>query len=286
MNWAAVGDSLMMELMMLLPLLGAVTGLLAGLFGVGGGAVMVPVLTWLFYRFNLSELWMVHLALGTSMAAIIPTAIASLRAHHQRQGVNWQAVRGLAPGIIFGSFAATFLASRLSPTPLSLFFFCFMCFVAWRMLRSGKSPALNDPADPLAQENLPESPVLSLAGAGIGAISALAAIGGGTLTVPFLASRGLPLKRAIGSSAAVGLPIALAGTLGYLWNGFQQVDLPAWSTGFVYWPGVLGITVTSLLTAPLGASLAHRLPVTVLRKLFALLVVLLALQMLLTTTLS
>lgn len=271
--------------MIWLPLLGAVTGLLAGLFGVGGGAVMVPVLTWLFYRFNLSEQWVVHLALGTSMAAIIPTAMASLRAHHRRKGVHWYAVRSLAPGIILGSFAATFLASQLSPTPLSLFFFAFMCVVAWRMARQNK-PSSNDVAVSPQQERLPDLPVLSLVGAGIGAISALAAIGGGTLTVPFLASRGIPLKRAIGSSAAVGLPIALAGTLGYLWNGFQQSDLPAWSTGFVYWPGVLGIAVTSLLTAPLGASLAHRLPVTVLRRLFALLVVLLALQMLLTTLLS
>ncbi|GFZ81709.1 UPF0721 transmembrane protein [Pseudohongiella nitratireducens] len=266
------------ELMFLLPLLGAVTGLLAGLFGVGGGAVMVPVLTWLFYRFNLSELWVVHLALGTSMAAIIPTAIASLRAHHRRGGVYWNAVRGLAPGIILGSFAATFVASNLEPEPLSLFFFVFMCVIAWRLLRSGKPGETGD-----RQINLPRLSQLSLVGSGIGAISALAAIGGGTLTVPYLASRGLPLKTAIGSSAAVGLPIAMAGTLGYLWNGFQQVDLPAWSTGFVYWPGVLGIAATSLLTAPLGASLAHRLPVGVLRRLFALLVVLLALQMLLMT---
>jgi len=279
------GVAVVIELMFLLPLLGAVTGLLAGLFGVGGGAIMVPVLTWLFYRFELSEQWVVHLALGTSMAAIIPTAIASLRAHHRRNGVHWYAVQSLAPGIILGSFSATFLASRLPPEPLSLFFFLFMSVVAWRLIRSGSS-ASGQSEDAAEQEHLPSLPVLSLVGGGIGAISALAAIGGGTLTVPFLASRGLTLKRAIGSSAAVGLPIAMAGTLGYLWNGYLQADLPAWSTGFVYWPGVLGITVTSLLTAPLGASLAHHLPVAVLRRLFGLLVLLLALQMLLTTILS
>lgn len=263
-------------------MLGAVTGLLAGLFGVGGGAIMVPVLTWLFYRFDFSEQWVVHLALGTSMAAIIPTAIASLRAHHRRDGVHWYAVQCLAPGIIFGSFAATFLASRLPPEPLSLFFFLFMSFVAWRLISTGGSASVKYESQP---ERLPSSPVMSLVGSGIGAISALAAIGGGTLTVPFLVSRGVALKRAIGSSAAVGLPIAMAGTIGYLWNGYQQPDLPTGTTGFVYWPGVLGIAVTSLLTAPLGASLAHRLPVTVLRRLFGLLVLLLALQMLLTTAL-
>lgn len=275
----------MYELMLWLPLLGAFTGLLAGLFGVGGGAVMVPVLTWLFYRFNLSELWVVHLALATSMAAIIPTAIASLRAHHRRGGVHWTAVRGLAPGIILGSFTATFIASRLPAEPLSLFFFAFMCVIAWRMLRPGRSQVVDDQHQQRVA-SLPGLSQLSLVGSGIGAISALAAIGGGTLTVPYLSSRGLPLKTAIGSSSAVGLPIALAGTMGYLLNGFQLSDLPAWSTGFIYWPGVLGITVTSLLTAPLGASLAHRLPVNVLRRLFALLVVMLALQMLLATLAS
>ena len=252
-------------------LLGLVTGLLAGLFGIGGGAVMVPVLTVLFAAQGFAPEYLVHLALGTSMATIIPTSIASLRAHHQHGAVLWPAVRGLAPGILLGTFSATFLAAYLSPRPLAIFFCLFMSYVAAQMILNRK---------PSPSRQLPGWIGLSAVGTGIGGISALVAIGGGTMTVPFLSWCNVRLQTAIGTSAAVGLPIALAGATGYVINGWASQGLPAHTLGFVYWPAVLAMAAASLLSAPVGAKLAHRLPVPTLKKLFAALIIVLALQML------
>lgn len=262
----------MLELWLVLYLgLGILTGFLAGLFGIGGGAVMVPVLTVLFATQGFAPNYVVHLALGTSMAAIVPTSIASLRAHHKHNAVLWPAVRALAPGILLGTFAATFLAAYLSPQPLAIFFCLFMTYVAAQMILNRK---------PSPSRQLPGPAGMASVGAGIGGISALVAIGGGTMTVPFLAWCNVRLQTAIGTSAAVGLPIALAGSLGYILNGWGTGDLPAYTLGFVYWPAVLAMAAASLFSAPMGARLAHRLPVATLKKLFAALVILLALQML------
>lgn len=252
-------------------LLGAVTGVLAGLFGIGGGAVMVPVLTVLFASQGLAPDYVVHLALGTSMATIIPTSIASMRTHHQHGAVLWSAVRGLAPGIVVGTFGATFLAALMSPQPLAIIFCIFMFYVAVQMILNRR---------PSPSRQLPG--VVPMAGAGgvIGGISALVAIGGGTLTVPFLTWCNVRIQAAIGTSAAVGLPIALSGSIGYVLNGWGLAGLPDKAFGFVYWPAMLMMAAASLLTAPLGARLAHRLPVSVLKKMFAALVLLLAAQML------
>jgi len=252
-------------------ILGVVTGFLAGLFGIGGGAVMVPVLTIMFVAQGFSDNVVVHLALGTSMATIIPTSIASLRAHHQHGAVLWPAVRGLAPGIVTGTFAATFLAAILSPRPLAIFFSCFMAFVAAQMILNRK---------PSPSRDLPGLVGLSAVGAGIGGVSALVAIGGGTMTVPFLTWCNVRIQTAIGTSAAVGLPIALAGAMGYLFNGWGAAELPVYTLGFIYWPAVIAMALASLFFAPMGAGLAHRLPVATLKKLFAALVIVLALQML------
>jgi uncharacterized protein len=254
-------------------LLGAVTGLFAGLFGIGGGGIMVPVLTFLFIKFTFPAEHIVHMALATSMAAIVPTAIASLRAHHKRNAVLWRAVAGMAPGVLIGTFVATFIASSLSAKPLAIFFSCFMGFVALQMIVDRK---------PAPTRQLPGKLALSAAGSGIGAISALVAIGGGTLTVPFLAWCNVALPVAIGTSAAVGLPIALSGALGYMVNGWGVQGLPEYTIGFVYWPGVIAMAAASFFTAPAGARLAHSLPIPLLKKLFALLLVALSVQMLVT----
>lgn len=252
-------------------LLGVVTGFLAGLFGIGGGAVMVPVLTVIFAAQGFAPDYVVHLALGTSMATIIPTSSSSLRAHHKHGAVLWPAVRGLAPGILLGTFAATFLAAVLSPRLLAIFFCLFMTYVAAQMILDRK---------PAPSRQLPGLPVLSSVGAGIGGISALVAIGGGTMTVPFLTWCNVRLQTAIGTSAAVGLPIAFAGASGYLLNGWNISGLPDHTLGFIYWPAVLAMAAASLFSASAGAKLAHKLPVGTLKKLFAALIVLLALQML------
>lgn len=254
-------------------LLGAVTGLCAGLFGIGGGGIMVPMLTVLFTARGFPDAHLVHLALGTSMAAIVPTAVASIRAHHRHQAVLWPVVVKISPGIIVGTFAATFVASYLPAEPLAIFFSCFMAFVAAQMILNRR---------PSPSRQLPSAPTLSGVGAGIGGVSALVAIGGGTLTVPFLTWCNVRLPVAIGTSAAVGLPIALAGAVGYLVNGWSAEGLPALALGYICWPAVVAMAAMSFITAPLGAKLAHRLPVNHLKKWFAILLISLSLQMLYT----
>ncbi len=261
-----------LSFIILLLVLGAVTGLFAGLFGIGGGGIMVPALTFLFMQQQFPAEHLLHMALATSMAAIVPTAIASLLAHHKRNAVIWPAVVKITPGIMLGTFAGTFLASYLSATSLAIFFAGFMGLVALQMVANRKpSPA----------RQLPGWLGMGATGTVIGSISALVAIGGGTLTVPFLVLCNVSLPTAIGTSAAVGLPIALSGALGYAINGWQQAGLPEHTLGYVFWPAVLAMASISFITAPLGAKLAHRLPVTLLKKLFALLLLFLAAQMLL-----
>ncbi len=254
-------------------LLGAVTGFFAGLFGIGGGGVMVPALTLLFARQGFAPDYLMHLALGTSMAAIVPTACASLMAHHAHGAVLWSVVVRLVPGVLLGTFLATFLVAWLPMEPLAIFFSVFMGFVAVQMVLDRR---------PKPSRTLPGLFGLMGVGAGIGGISALVAIGGGMLTVPFLTWCNQRLQVAIGTSAAVGLPIALAGALGYIVNGWGVPSLPDYSLGFVYWPAVLVMAAASFITAPMGARLAHRLPVKTLKKAFALLLVALSLQMLFT----
>lgn len=234
---------------------------------------MVPMLTILFAHQQFPSEHIMHMALATSMAAIVPTALASLRAHHQHNAVLWPVVIKITPGIFLGTFAGTFLASYLSIKPLAIFFSSFMAFVASQMVLNRK---------PQPSRQLPGTVALSAAGSGIGAISALVAIGGGTLTVPFLVWCNVVLPTAIGTSAGVGLPIALSGAAGYWLNGIDVEGLPANTLGYIYWPAVLAIASMSFLTAPVGAKLAHRLPIPLLKKAFAVLLVGLSIQMLLT----
>lgn len=262
-----------MELVWLISylLLGTVTGFFAGLFGIGGGGIMVPVLTFLFAAQGVDEAVLMHLALGTAMAAIVPTALASTLAHQRRQGVDWRAACQLAPGVLVGTFVATFAAAAANSKPLAIFFAVFMTVMAIYMIW-GRPPR--------PERQLPGRAGMLGVGTGIGGVSALVAIGGGSLTVPFLAWCNLPMPRAIGTSAAVGFPIAAAGALGYMFNGWQVAGLPAHAWGFVLWPAVLAMAVMSFFTAPLGARLAHSLPIALLKRGFAVLMVLLAAKML------
>ncbi|WP_428035877.1 sulfite exporter TauE/SafE family protein [Amphritea sp.] len=251
-------------------LLGAVVGFLAGLLGIGGGLIMVPVLTSLFIWQGIPQEQVVHLALGTSMASIVITSISSLRAHHKKGGVLWPVVRMIAPGIVVGAFLATFLASVLSSASLGIFFACFLVYASVQMFLNIK---------PKPSRNLPGTPALFAAGGVIGSISALVSIGGGTLTVPYLSWHNIDVKKAIGTSAAIGLPISIAGSIGYLVNGLSadlQID---YVVGFIYLPGVILISMISFFTAPVGAHVAHRLPVPVLKKVFAVLLLGLAIKM-------
>ncbi len=252
-------------------LLGAFVGFFAGLLGVGGGGIMVPMLTTLFAAQGFPREHLVHVALGTSMAAIVLTSISSLRAHHAHGAVRWDIVKGIAPGVLLGTFAGTFVASRVDNAPLAIFFACFMAYVSIQMILNVK---------PKPSRELPGPGGLFGVGGVIGGISALVAIGGGSLSVPFMTWCNVKMQNAIGTSAAIGLPIALAGAAGYLINGWGSDGLPAWSVGYVYLPALVLVSGVSTFTAPVGARLAHRLPVATLKKIFAAVLILLSAKML------
>ncbi len=251
--------------------LGAVAGFFAGLLGVGGGAIMVPVLALMFAAQGFPEVHLMHLALGTSLAAIIFTSISSLRAHHRHGAVIWPIVRAIAPGIVVGTLAGAQVAAKVPTRPLAIFFAIFIGYVAVQMLLNIK---------PKPSRELPGRAGMFGVGAFIGGISALVAIGGGSLSVPFMAWCNVKMHNAIGTSAAIGLPIALAGTAGYLIGGYGATQLPPGSVGFIYLPALVACVVTSMLLAPLGARVAHTLPVATLKKVFALVLIVLLAKML------
>jgi uncharacterized membrane protein YfcA len=246
-------------------------GVAGGLLGVGGGLVIVPLLLVSFARQGLPSASLMHLALGTSMASIVFTSISSLRAHDRRGAVDWTIVRRITPGILAGTFFGTWVASRLSTTFLKWFFVVFLYLVAVQMLLDRK---------PRPSREIPGAAGTSAVGGVIGVISSLVGIGGGSLSVPFMAWCNIPVHRAIGTSAAIGLPIALAGSAGYVINGFGAPDLPPHTLGYVSLPALAGIVVASVSTAPLGARLAHSLPVPKLKRAFALLLLVMGTRLL------
>jgi uncharacterized membrane protein YfcA len=251
--------------------LGAFAGFFAGLLGVGGGAIMVPVLTMFFAAQGFPEAHVVHLALGTSMATIIFTSLSSLRAHHRHGAVIWKVVRDITPGILVGTLTGAQFAARIPTKPLAVIFACFITYVAVQMILNVK---------PKPSRELPGMLGMFAVGIGIGAISALVAIGGGSLSVPFMTWCNVRVQNAIGTSAAIGFPIALSGTIGYLWGGSGATGLPPGSFGFIYLPALAGTVVASMLVAPFGARLTHTLPVATVKRIFAGVLVLLSAKML------
>ncbi|MEC5397893.1 sulfite exporter TauE/SafE family protein [Uliginosibacterium sp. H1] len=251
--------------------LGLFSGFMAGLFGIGGGVVIVSLLAMMFTAQGFAHEHILHLALGTSMATIVFTSLSSLRAHQSHGAIEWPLVRQLTPGVIAGTFIGTLIAARISTRALALFFGFFVLLVAIQMAANLK---------PRPSRTLPGPLGVAGVGTGIGAVSALVAIGGGAMTVPWLSWCNLPLQRAIGTSAAMGFPIAVFGSLGYLWNGVQAQGLPTGSVGYLYIPALVCLMAASVLTAPLGARMAHRLPVLTLKRAFAVLLVVLAAKML------
>lgn len=252
-------------------LTGALTGILSGLLGIGGGLVIVPILLLLLDHNHFPPEHLMHVALGTSLATIIFTSLASARAHHGHGNVDWRIVASLAPGIVAGTLAGAWLAAHLHTDSLKIVFVLFVFYIGTQLLLDFK---------PAPSRTLPGSAATFLTGGGIGIMSSLVGIGGGTMTVPFLVWCNHPMRRAVGTSAAVGFPIALAGTVGYAINGMDVAGLPPYSLGFVYLPAVAGIVASSMFTAPLGAKLAQVLPVPLLKKFFALLLYGLGIKML------
>ncbi|MFA6009326.1 MAG: sulfite exporter TauE/SafE family protein [Desulfobacteraceae bacterium] len=250
--------------------LGSAVGFLAGLLGIGGGLLIVPMLTFLFTAQGFAQEYILHLALGTSLASIAFTSVSSLWSHHKRNAVIWKAVISITPGIIIGTFGGSYIAARLSTHFLKGFFSLFLYYVATQMLIGMK---------PKPTRTLPKTPGMIGAGGIIGAFSSLVGIGGGSLSVPFLSWCNASMHQAIGTSAAIGFPIAVSGGIGYVVNGLKVSGLPPHTLGFVHLTSLFGIAATSVLTAPLGAKLAHRMPVDKLKKLFAFLLYVIATKM-------
>jgi len=243
----------MIEILSLL-LVGVTAGTLAGLLGVGGGIIIVPSLVWIFHT-QLPASSLMHIAIGTSLATMAITSISSIIAHHQRGAVLWSIVWQLSPGIIVGAFVGAIIADAL---PTEILRKIFAIFILLASAQLGLLP-------PAPHRQLPGS--LSLAGTVIGQISALVGIGGGSLTVPFLVWFNIPIRNAVATSAACGFPIAVSGMIGFVVTGWH-INTP-WMIGYIYWPAFVAITPATLLFAPLGAKLAHTLPVSNLKKLFA-----------------
>jgi uncharacterized membrane protein YfcA len=251
--------------------IGALVGFLAGLLGIGGGMVMVPMLVFVFRAKGFPDAHLMHLVLATALATIVFTSISSVRAHHRHAAVDWAVARAMAPGILAGSFGFALVAGFIPSRPLAVIFTGFLFYAATQMFFEAK---------PKAARQLPGAGGLFGAGAVIGGVSSVLAAGGAFLSIPFLAWCNVPLKRAIGTAAANGFPIAIAGTLGYVLQGLRASGLPQHSLGYVYLPALLIIAAASMLVAPLGARLAHSLPVKRLRIVFALMLYALALRML------
>lgn len=249
---------------------GVFVGFFAGLLGIGGGAVMVPILSLTFAASGFSSDHVVHMALATSMATIIPGSFASAWAHHRHQAVNWGVLKKMVPGILVGTFSGAIGAHFASTAFLKMFFVGFICFLAVQLLFDLK---------PKSRHALPGSHGLFAFGVLMGVISSFAGIGGAVLSIAFLTWCNLRMHEAIGTAAAIGVPLAIAGTVGFIATGLMDRELPPWSLGYVYLPAFAGIAATSFVVAPLGARLAHKLPVIVLRRIFVVFLVGLAAKM-------
>lgn len=248
---------------------GAGAGTVAGLLGIGGGVIIVPVLALVFANEGVDPTVLIKVAIGTSLATIVVTAIPSIWTHHRRGAVRWALVRTMAPGVVIGSLGGAALAHSIPADWLTTGFVVFLFAVATQM-------ALGPPG---AGRSLPGPGALRGVAAGVGVISALMGIGGGALHVPYLSWCGVPVRQAIATAAAIGLPLALASALGFVVTGLGEPALPAHSLGYVNLPAFAGVVAASILFAPLGARLAHRLPERLLKRVFAAFLFILAVRM-------
>lgn len=252
-------------------LCGVFAGIIAGLLGVGGGIVVVPMLIYIFPLIDIPQDLIHHLALGTSLASIMVTSISSSRSHYKKGAVNLDLFKKITPGILIGTFCGGLIVSYLPILLLKIVFVVFIYFVATQMLFSVK---------PKPSSHLPGTMGTIGVGGVIGMVSSFVGIGGGTLSVPFATFCNEPMHRAVGTSAAIGFPIAVAGTLSYIIAGWNVPNLPVGAIGYVHWLAFLGIALASYFTAPLGVKLSHALPVKTLKRFFALFLFIVATRML------
>ncbi len=250
-----------------LALMGACAGFMAGLLGIGGGMIMVPFMSFILTTKGFPVDYIFKMAVATSLSTICFTSLSSVWAHHKRGAVMWPAVKLLAPGILVGSILGAQVAVAMSGKALSIFFALFVAFSATQMFLDRK---------PQATRVLPKAWGMFGMGNVIGALSSLVGAGGAFVTVPFMTWCNVKIHQAVATSAALGFPIAFAGTLGYIWAGQNMPDMPPGAFGYLYVPGLVVISLTSICTAPLGARTAHRMDIRPLKKVFAVVLYILA----------
>jgi len=258
--------------LIILIITGGFAGILAGLFGIGGGILIVPILVFIFNYQEIDPVIIMHMAIGTSLATIIVTSLSSIREHQANGAIIWSIVKLMSPSIIVGAFLGTVIADALPSDTLRLIFVPFMLLVAFQM-------AFGRPPKP--QRQLPRKLGMFLAGGFIGSLSSILGIGGGALNVPFMTFCNISVRNSVATSAAIGFPIALAGTIGFIVSGWNVNTLPSWSLGYINLKVALSIVIASALTAPLGAKLAHKMSVSLLKRFFALLLVIVAVKFIL-----
>ena len=251
--------------------LGGAVGFLAGLLGIGGGMTMVPLLTIVFTRQGFAPDHIVHMAVATATATILFTSVASMREHQRHHAILWPVVAALAPGIIVGSLVGPQVVGGMSTAVLSAFYGVFVAAAATNTLLDRK---------PKPTRELPGRGGLFAVGGGIGLVSSMVGAGGAFLSVPFMTACNIGIRNCVATSAALGLPIAVAGTIGFVVAGLGQHELPPHTIGYVYLPALLAIVAASVISAPMGARAAHRWPVTKLKRAFAILLYVLASYML------
>ena len=262
----------MLSFSLLCLLVGAVAGFFAGLFGIGGGLMIVPVLVYLLPMVGVPEPLLMSTALGTSFATIVITGFSSAQRHHKLGNVVWSAVNILAPSIMVSVFICGFFIGKLDRDISSKLFACLVVYLAVKMVLSIK-PKTNKTVKPLTTQSSIIGGIL------IGMASSAAGIGGGGFIVPFLNSRGIDMKKAIGSSAFCGMLLGISGMFSFMLSGWGNATMPEYSLGYIYFPAVLCITATSFFTSKLGATATSKLPVPTLKKGFALLLLIIAVDM-------
>lgn len=258
------------EIIIYLLILGAFVGIVSGLFGIGGGGIIVPILSTIFLNEGIDSSIVVHLALGTSMSIIIITSISSVRAQQKKKAIEWGIVKLMVPGILIGTFLATFIASKLDSFYLSIMFSIFMFYSASQMFFNKKTKSEN---------KVFSKKVQMISGTIIGGLSSLVSIGGGILSVPYLSMQNIDIRRAIATSSAIAIPIALSGTFGYIINGLRSTSFDTYSIGYVNLIAFICVSVTSFLTAPLGVKLVHKIEINLMKKLFSVIPLILSIKM-------
>jgi uncharacterized membrane protein YfcA len=251
--------------------IGAFVGFFAGMLGIGGGAIMIPMLVMLFERQGLPREHLLHLAVGTGMTTLLFTSVSSFMAHARRGAVRWDIWRAITPGILAGGLAGAWVAGFFSTFGLALFFALLVYVLAINMLLNRR---------PKPSRQLPGAAGITLAGFVISFLSTMVAIGGAAMAVPFMVLCNVPMLQAVGTAAAIGFPIAVAGSIGYVVAGWGDPLLPPATVGYVYLPALLGVSLASVALAPLGAKAAHSLPTVRLKQVFAVLLLVLATRML------